>query len=83
MSRTEDFQHNIGCPVCKEPIEYIGNIDSTKEFEGTRVKVDDAFVLFGEGYHTTEGYTLALEVVVTCPTCSTKIKTTHSTRALG
>lgn len=82
IKRTEDFQHSIHCPVCDIRIDYIGNLDKDKELNSDRVKAGETYILFDKGFHTTEGYRLALETVITCPNCSVKIKTTAATSVI-
>ena len=76
--KTTDFEYGILCPVCRGEIDYVCNLDTTKEFDGNRVKAEEAYVLLDEdGYHTTEGHRLVAEFVIACPSCKTKIKTKH------
>ncbi|MGF2618670.1 hypothetical protein [Bacillus cereus] len=82
MSRTTDVKHNITCPVCDEGIAYIGNVDKAKIIESDRIQADSVTVLCNEAFYTTDGRHLAVEVLVTCPSCNSSIKTTNATRII-
>jgi hypothetical protein len=83
IRKTEDFHHRIGCPVCNGTIDYIGNLDRAKEFDSSRVKVDEAYVLLDlDGEYVDDEYRFPVETIVTCPNCAVKIKTTRNTRFL-
>ncbi|MGD6897124.1 hypothetical protein [Bacillus infantis] len=82
MSRTMDVQHNISCPVCNKGILYIGNIDRTKEIVSERTQADSVIALPGKGFYATDGRYLGVEVIVTCPSCDSAIKTTNAAKVI-
>lgn len=64
------------CYVCNQHIEYVGGLGTTNNIESPFVKAES--VIATGTVQGTQGILAELEIIVTCPKCESKNKTTNS-----
>lgn len=72
---------STNCNLCNYVINYVGNLGSSKIIDSPDVYAES--VVATGRFTSSEGVNTDLEIIVECPNCSAKNKTTHSIKSIS